>query len=45
MSVYHREMVWLENSLAMRKVGQVQKQVVEGHDPHVGNGLVCEGDR
>jgi hypothetical protein len=51
MLVYHRERVWLENSLAIREVGdrvgagQVQKQVVEGNDPHGGNGRVREGDR
>jgi hypothetical protein len=48
--VYHRERVWLENSLAIRKegdrvgVGQVQKQVVEGNDPYGGHGLVYEGE-
>jgi hypothetical protein len=51
MLVYHRERVWLENSLAIRMVvervgaGQVQKQAVEGNDPHGDNGRVCEGDR
>jgi hypothetical protein len=47
---YHRERVWLENSLAIREVGyrvgagQVQKQDVEGNNPHRGHGLVCEGE-
>jgi hypothetical protein len=44
------EGVWLENSLAIRELsdrvgaGQVQKQVVEGKDPHRGHGLVYEGE-
>jgi hypothetical protein len=47
---YHREGVWLENRLAIREVGdrvgtgQVQKQVVEGNNPHRGHGLVYEGE-
>jgi hypothetical protein len=51
MLVYHRERVWIENSLAVTTVGdrvgagQVQKQVMEGNDPHRGHRQVYEGDR
>jgi hypothetical protein len=50
MLVYHRGRVWLENSLPFGVVGarvgagQVQKQVVEGNDPHRGHGRVCDGE-
>ena len=46
-----RERVWLENSLSHKEGGwqgrggvRVQKQAVEGNDPHGGHGQVCEGE-
>jgi hypothetical protein len=48
MLVYHRERVWLENSLAIREVGdkvgagQVQKQVVQVNDPQATGWYVKE---
>ena len=45
--VFIREKVWLKNSLNQSEGGwgwvRVEKQAMEGNDPHGGHGYMCEG--